>query len=84
MSEKKVFGRITNKHATEAVWKQHPDFVPNLAELIVYDKDSNYDYPRMKMGDGVTTVDKLPFIGTDLQVSSTQPGFACTWFRVIG
>ena len=69
MAEQRTKVRIINKHATEAVWKLATTFVPLQAETIVYDADYNadtnpngYKYERFKIGDGKTTVDKLPFV----------------------
>ena len=61
MAEKKINGRIINKHDIEANWLKAENFVPMKAEIIVYDKDENYDYERIKIGDGVTNVNDLPF-----------------------
>ena len=80
--EKKINSRVVNKHETEAVWNAHPDFIPYKGESIVYDADDKIKYQRFKLGDGVTPVTELPFIGTDLQVSATKPSFPCTWFKV--
>ena len=80
-NNKIVIGRVINKHATEAVWNEYPDFIPNIAETIVYDVDENYKYPRIKMGDGLTSVSKLPFIGNKLQINDNKPGHACRWFN---
>ena len=84
MAEKRVNGRIVNKHATEAEWKANASFVPFKGEAIIYDIDDNYNFERMKIGDGTTTVEELPFVGTSLQVGTTQPTFPCTWFKVTG
>ena len=62
MSEKRLNGRIVNKHDTQANWENAEDFVPMLGEIILYDIDENYDYERMKVGDGETTVGALPFV----------------------
>jgi hypothetical protein len=62
MAEKRIIGRIINKHGTEAYWLANHDFIPLLAETIVYDKDTNYPYERFKIGDGETDVSSLPFI----------------------
>ena len=80
--EKRINSRIANKHETEAVWEAHPDFIPMQGELIVYDADENVKHERVKMGDGTTPVNDLPFIGNELQISETKPSFACTWFKV--
>jgi hypothetical protein len=34
-------------------------------ELIIYDPDDNYSYPRMKLGDGNTLINDLPFLYED-------------------
>lgn len=58
---KKVNSRIQNKHDTAANWKKATGFQPLEGELIIYDTDSTYDYPRFKIGDGNRTADELPF-----------------------
>lgn len=70
MAEKRLKSRIIHKHETEANWKQS-SLIPFQGEIIVYDKDENYDYERIKIGDGVinpstgliegTNVNDLPF-----------------------
>ena len=62
MGRVEINTRVINKHDTEANWNSHPNFIPDKSEIIVYDKDDNYNYPRVKIGDGVTTVVALPFI----------------------
>lgn len=62
MADKKMKTRIINKHAVEADWLKATNFVPMQGEIIVYDIDDNYDYERMKIGDGVTLVSALPFV----------------------
>lgn len=54
--------RIINKHATAAVWNTKTSFIPLQAELIIYDKDSEYPFERYKIGDGSTPVTQLPFV----------------------
>ena len=71
---------IINKHATESEWLDHPDFIPMKAETIIYDSDENHRYQRMKIGDGITTINELPFIGNAIQMTETKPRFACRWF----
>lgn len=53
--------RIINKHDTEANWIKATGFIPKQGELIIYDKDSTYNYERFKIGDGSTVVNSLPF-----------------------
>lgn len=61
MADKKIPARHIQKHDIEANWNKATNFVPKLAEIIVYDKDNIYDYPRFKIGDGVTKVNELSF-----------------------
>lgn len=62
MGRIEINARVINKHDTEANWNNHSNFIPNKSEIIVYDKDDNYNYPRVKIGDGVTNVNLLPFL----------------------
>lgn len=58
--------RIQNKHDTEANWttagNASSPFIPFKGEIIIYDPDSNYSYPRVKVGDGSTSINNLNFI----------------------
>ena len=47
-------GRISHKHDIEANWNKAVNFIPLDGELIIYDPDENYDYTRIKFGDGKT------------------------------
>ena len=47
-------------HATEAEWLSI-SYIPKLGEIIVYDKDNNYNYLRFKTGDGISQAKALPF-----------------------
>ena len=59
--------RIVNKHDTEANWLKATGFTPKPGELIVYDIDENYDYERIKIGDGYKNVNTLPFVDDALR-----------------
>ena len=59
--EKEWYGRIQHKYDIEENWKKAVNFIPLVGELIIYGKDSNYNYDRFKVGDGVTLVNALPF-----------------------
>ena len=61
MSEKILGARMINKHDTQVNWESVPDFVPYEGEIVVYDTDDNFAYPRFKIGDGITTIGELPF-----------------------
>ena len=65
MAIRKIKTRVQNKHAVEADWLKASNFTPLEAELIIYDADENYNYNRMKIGDGVTKVNDLPFFQAD-------------------
>ncbi|MBQ8570271.1 MAG: hypothetical protein IJ444_02035 [Kiritimatiellae bacterium] len=62
MADKTLNTRIVHKHDTEANWLKAVNFIPKQGEIIVYDIDTNYDYERIKIGDGETLVSALPFI----------------------
>lgn len=66
--------RHIQKHGAESDWAQATNFTPLLGELIIYDPDDNYSYARIKVGDGVTNVNELPFItaGTESEGASTN------------
>ena len=68
MVEKKLKTRIINKHETQEDWEAvNFNFIPLLAELIVYDPDSTYTQARLKIGDGKTNVKDLPYVGQFLE-----------------
>lgn len=58
---KTIQARVLQKTDTEANWNKATTFIPKLGELIIYSKDSTYNHPRFKVGDGSTTVVNLPF-----------------------
>lgn len=58
--------RIQHKGETESNWQQS-SLIPLENELIIYEPDETYDYPRIKIGDGVTGVNDLPFITASLE-----------------
>lgn len=65
MAEKTLNTRIIHKHDTAENWGKAENFIPNKGELIVYDIDTDYNYERFKIGDGVTNVNDLPFSGEE-------------------
>ena len=58
--------RIQHKHDIEANWNKAVNFIPRVGELIVYDVDDSYEYPRVKIGDGVRVISELPFITKEI------------------
>lgn len=68
-------GRVICKHDIEANWKKALNFVPRRGELIIYDPDDNYAYPRYKIGvwDGVEANKIVPdMLITNLPFASLQ------------
>ena len=51
------------------------NFVPKDGEIIIYDSDETYEYPRMKIGDGRTYVYHLPFTNLIAAIKILQPQF---------
>ena len=69
--------RIQLKSDTEANWNKSvlvseggvekttgTSFVPREGEVIIYKADDTHPFSRLKVGDGVTNVVRLPFIGS--------------------
>ena len=66
-NNKEFYSRIVHKHDIESNWiDKASSFIPMKGEIIIYDKDENYDYERIKIGDGETVVGELPFISDEL------------------
>ena len=55
--------RVQHKHETEANWQKAINFIPLMAEIIVYEADSIHTQSRLKIGDGKTPLNELPFYG---------------------
>lgn len=53
--------RVSQLHKTEAEWSRLPDFVPIHGEFIIFDPDKQHKYARLKIGDGQTKLQDLPF-----------------------
>lgn len=56
--------RIQLKNDTEAHWLLATNFVPLQGEVIIYSADDTHPFSRLKVGDGTTTVNNLPFISS--------------------
>ena len=58
--------RLTIKHDIAANWAKAVNFIPLAGELILYDgvvENGNYiEYPKLKIGDGKTKINDLPFV----------------------
>lgn len=75
MAEKNIKTRIIHKHDTEENWNKATNFIPKQGEIIVYDIDSSHSYERIKVGDGTTNVNSLPYVSetvVDAELSATS------------
>lgn len=62
---KKINAKVIHKCETEANWELS-SYIPAEGEVVTYKIDENYDYERMKLGDGIHTVKDLPFVNDDI------------------
>lgn len=65
--------RIKHKYGTPAEWAQATNFSPLQGELVVYDGE----VPKIKIGDGETNVEALPFITDEcitVDLNNTEAG----------
>lgn len=65
--ERRFKTRIISKHDSEANWSLANNFIPFAGEIIIYDPDELHEVPRVKIGDGQTTVKDLKFINSGLE-----------------
>jgi hypothetical protein len=75
MAVKNVNSRIVHKHGTAENWAKAINFVPMAGELIIYDIDENFNFPRVKIGDGQQNVNDLPFTAATMIVT-VKDGYA--------
>lgn len=59
-TEKSINARVVMKTDTEANWAKAVNFIPKKGEVIVYSGNP----PKIKVGDGTTKVNALPFMTT--------------------
>lgn len=60
MAEKSLSARVIMKHDNATNWAKAISFTPKDGEIIVYSFSSGQ--PRIKIGDGATTVGNLAFV----------------------
>lgn len=58
--------RVSNLYRTEAEWNK-VNFIPYEGEFVIYAPDAVYSYARLKVGDGKTILQQLPFF-TDVNI----------------
>ena len=56
-----INARVKHKHDTAANWLQ-TSFIPLSGEFIIYDPDEAHIEPRLKIGDGTSNINDLPFL----------------------
>lgn len=61
MADKTVKIRLVLKHDTEENWAKAANFIPKQGEVIIYDGAAGSP-SRIKIGDGATKVNDLPFV----------------------
>ena len=61
-TEKTISARMQMKTDTALNWSKAINFIPKKGEIIIYEADSDHSYERMKIGDGSTKVNNLPFV----------------------
>lgn len=61
-TEKTINARMQMKTDTALNWSKAINFIPKKGEIIIYEADSDHGYERMKIGDGSTKVNDLPFV----------------------
>ena len=74
MAEKTLNTRFQMKTDTEENWLKATNFIPKNGEIIIYAIDATHNYQRVKVGDGKTLVNNLPFINdaiTESTINST-------------
>lgn len=74
MAEKTLNTRFQMKTDTEENWLKATNFIPKNGEIIIYATDATHSYQRLKVGDGATLVNNLPFINdaiTESTINST-------------
>ena len=62
---------MQQKHDIAANWK-NSDFIPEAGEYIIYDPDEYTNFPRIKIGDGIHTVNELFFV-SEIYTQSSEP-----------
>lgn len=83
---KTINTRIKQKHATETEWLTS-SLIPLDGEIIIYDEDTNYNYKRIKVGDGISTVSALQFLftyATKLDIENLFGGSTITTTSLLG
>lgn len=74
MASNTIKTRIQLKNDTEVNWDKAINFVPLQGEIIIYSADESHPFSRIKIGNGLSTVSNLPFIGANFLQDNIQIG----------
>lgn len=66
---KTINTRVQMKSGTATEWSKATNFIPLKGEVVVYTGNP----PRIKIGDGTTKVNALPFATSSVYVGDTEP-----------
>lgn len=94
-NETQIYGHIKNKHDLEVNWLKAVNFTPKDGELIIYEAETTrdplpagrterYATPRLKIGDGKTNVNDLPFVTSGSSNNNLSSVFYVTLTREMG
>ncbi len=75
---KTIDARTQQKYDTTVNWNKATNFIPLVGEIIVYTDGWGANRPRIKIGDGTTTVINLPF--TDEEITEAEIDEICNIF----
>lgn len=70
MANATIKTRIQLKNDTEANWRRALHFSPMRGEIIIYSPDDSHPFSRLKVGDGTTNVNDLPFVESDASIKA--------------
>ena len=74
MSSKEIKTIIIHKHDIEENWIKAVNFTPHKGEIVVYDADERHNSVRIKVGDGVSNINSLPFTVNHFNVKGVISG----------
>lgn len=66
--EKNILSRIQHKSDIEENWLKANGFIPKDGELIIYKIDNQHLSPRIKIGDGLQSINNLPFLNDETKI----------------
>lgn len=65
--------RMQQKHDVAENWNKINNFVPGPGEIVVYDKDEDFARPRVKIGDGESSLKDLNFFTGEVYTQDFEP-----------